>query len=87
MHTKQWRVDVFISEDDRVTNARAVLVGDSPKHLSASGTARRNPRDPATPEIGDEVAVSRAFDALSRELLAVAYRDIDASVGDLFRAD
>ena len=87
MHTKQWHVDVFVSEDGDVTNARAVLMSDSPMHLSASGLARRSPRDPAVPEIGDEVAVSRALDALSRELMAAAYRDIDDSVGDLFRLD
>lgn len=87
MHTRQWRVDVFVSEDGDVTQARAVLTGDSPRHVSASGLTRRNPHDPAVPEIGDEVAVSRALDALSRELLAVAQRDIDASVGELFRLD
>jgi uncharacterized protein DUF1876 len=86
MHAKQWRVDVFVSEEGNVTRARAVLVGDSPTHLSASGTARRNPHDPAVPEIGDEVAVGRALGALSADLLGVAYQDIDASVDD-FRAD
>lgn len=87
MHTKQWQVEVYLSEDDDVTNARAVLIGDGRRQVSASGHSRRNPRDPAVPEIGDEVAVSRALEGLSRELLAVAYRDIDASVGDLFRLD
>lgn len=87
MHTRQWRVDVFISEEDNLTKARAVLVGDSAQHISATGAARRNPHDPGVPEIGDEVAVSRALDALSSDLLAVAYKDIDASVGDSFRVD
>jgi hypothetical protein len=87
MHAKQWRVDVFLSEEDDMTRARAVLTGDSPQHLSATGTARRNPRDPEVPEIGDEVAASRALEALSHQLLTVATRDIDASVGDMFRVD
>ena len=86
MHAKQWRVDVFVSEEDDVTRAKAVLVGDSPTQVSAGGLARRNPHDPAVPEIGDEVAVGRALAALSRELLAVAAHDIDASAGDDFRA-
>ena len=87
MHAKHWQVDLFLSEEGDVTRARAVLAGESPRHLSVNGVARRNPHDPAVPEIGDEVAVSRALDALSRELLEVATRDIDASVGDLFRID
>lgn len=87
MHAKQWRVDIFISEDGSVTRARAVLAADSPRHLSVNAVARRNPHDPSVPEIGDEVAASRALDALSRALLAVASRDIDDSAGNLFRVD
>lgn len=87
MRTRQWRVDVYVSEEGDLTKARAVLTGDSPRHVSANGTSRRNPHDPAVPEIGDEIAVSRALDALSQELRAVAYDDIDASLGDQFRAD
>lgn len=87
MRTKQWRVDVFVSEEGDTTKARATLTGDSPTRVSGTGVARRNPHDPGVPEIGDEVAVGRALGALSAELLTVAYKDIDASVGDNFRAD
>ena len=87
MHTKQWRVDVFVSEEGNTTKARAMLTGDSPTTVAGTGIARRNPHDPVVPEIGDEVAVGRALAALSAELLSVASKDIDASVGDSFRAD
>lgn len=87
MHTKQWHVDVFLSEDGDVTRARAVLTADVAQPVTAVGLARRNPRDPQVPEIGDELAVARALGALSRELADIAYVDVDASAGDDFRAD
>lgn len=76
MHAKHWNVEVYVSEEGDETHARAVLVGDSPRQLSASGTARRNPHDPQVPEVGDEVAVGRALTALGHELLHTASRDI-----------
>lgn len=87
MHTKQWRVDVFLSEEGDVTKARAVLVGESSRQVTGGGLTRRNPHDPAVPEIGDEVAVGRALAALSRQLLDVATNDIEQSVSDEFRVD
>lgn len=86
MHVKTWHVDVFLSEEDDLTEARAVLSGDGTNAVSGVGSAHRNPRDPAVPEIGDEVAVSRALADLSEGLLRVAAGDIDDSVGDRFRA-
>ena len=87
MHAKQWRVDVFLTEDGDLTKARAVLNADRQRALSAGGSARRNPHDPAVPEIGDEMAVGRALAALSNQLLDRAYLDVDESAGDLFRVD
>ena len=84
MHIKQWRVDVFVSEEGDVTKARAVLVGDSATGLTGGGTAWRNPRDPAVPEIGDEVAAGRALAALSRQVLDAAARDIERSAPEDF---
>lgn len=86
MHVKQWHVDVFLSEEGDLTKARAVLSTDD-RALSSAGAAHRNPRDPQVPEIGDEVAAGRALAALSNQLLRVAADDIDASVGDGFRAN
>jgi hypothetical protein len=86
MHVKTWHVDVFVSEDDDATYARAVLSGDRPGVMAGTGMTRRNPRDPAVPEIGDEVAVARALGSLSAQLMHVAEADIQASAEDSFRA-
>jgi hypothetical protein len=86
MHIKTWHVDVFLSEEDDLTEARAVLTADRPNAVSGVGSARRNPHDPAVPEIGDELAVSRALADLSERLMRVAAGDIDDSVGERFRA-
>ena len=86
MHVKNWHVDVFLSEEGDVTEARAVLSSDRERVLTGTGSAFRNPHDRDVPEIGDEVAVSRALAALSTNLLDVAYRDMDATVDDTFRA-
>jgi hypothetical protein len=80
-HVKTWRVrvDLFESGDD--TTAHAVLTSESPQHLDADGRARRDPRDPAVPEIGDEVAVSRALRRLADRLLDSASSDLAAVTG------
>lgn len=87
MHTKEWHVDVFLSEEGDVTKARAVLTSDSATHVTGVGVAHRSPRDPSVPEVGDEVAAGRALAALAQELLAVASHDIDALVPEASRLD
>jgi hypothetical protein len=78
MQAKTWTVEVFISEAGPNTEARAVLRtgGDAAREVVATGHSRRNPADPAVPEIGDEVAVARALTALGSALLDVATDDI-----------
>lgn len=80
-HVKTWqvRVDLFESGDD--TTAHAVLISETPEHLAAEGRARRDPRDPAVPEIGDEVAVARALRRLADRLLQSASLDLAAVTG------
>ena len=82
MHTKQWTIDVFVSEDGDNTNARAVLHGDAAEVISGTGFARRNPHDPSVPEIGDELAVARALRTLAENLPQVTADDISVSVGE-----
>jgi hypothetical protein len=82
MHTKTWTVKVFLSEEDRTTNARAVLHTGEAEELSAHGTASRNPHDPDVAEIGDEVATARALAALADTLLGTASADITAVTSD-----
>lgn len=81
-HVKTWRVrvDLFESGDD--TTAHAVLISETPEQLDAEGRARRDPRDPAVPEIGDEVAVARALRRLADRLLESASVDLAAVTGE-----
>ena len=64
---KAFRVDVDVIEEGNTTDATARMVIDG-EEIVASGMARRNPDDPAMPEIGDELAVARALLLLAREL-------------------
>ena len=76
MHTTTWHVEVFLSEHDDETHARAVFHGSALTHPEGVGTAHRSPRDPNVPEIGGEVAAARALHALAHELLSIAGEDI-----------
>ncbi|MFJ6632831.1 DUF1876 domain-containing protein [Streptomyces sp. NPDC091376] len=77
--TLEWKVRMFLSEEDGTTKARVDLETGSTT-LTGHGTARCNPQDPDVPEIGDELAASRAMSDLARKLMRVADRDLE-SVG------
>jgi hypothetical protein len=81
MHSKTWHAEVFISEDEDVTHARVLLSGDAQRLVEGVGTARRSPRDRNVPEIGDELATSRALSDLAHRLLDLAARDIETFEG------
>jgi Rv2632c-like len=83
-HAKRWRVEIHIDEheDGRQTRAEARLHTGDDTHLIGIGTARRNPRDPEVPEIGDEVAVSRALSDLAEKLRAAAAADVEEVAED-----
>jgi hypothetical protein len=77
MRARVWDVQLFISEEDNVTKARAVLVTDDPvTTLQGEGTARLHPHELCVPEIGSEIAVSRALSELATVLLDTALDDI-----------
>ena len=78
MQQKRWTVEIFIDEHDGTTRAEARLVNRDQTHLVGTGTARRNPHDTDIPEIGDELAVSRALNQLARTLLDASGNDIAA---------
>ncbi|GAA2090032.1 DUF1876 domain-containing protein [Actinomadura alba] len=80
MESKQWAVQVYISEDRDDTVARAVLLRDGMR-ISGVGRARRNPGDRPIPEIGDELAASRALADLADRLRTVAADDIAQLAG------
>jgi hypothetical protein len=80
MHTKEWTVRLYMSEtDDNKTHARAVLTTDVAT-IEGEGLARRKPGDPEIPEIGDELAASRALLDLAHQLLDVAIGDVQAAM-------
>jgi hypothetical protein len=78
MRARTWTVEILISEydDERRTRAEARLHSDARIALRGEGEARRNPADREVPEIGDELAAARA-------LADLAYKLLDASVGDI----
>lgn len=74
MDAKEWTVRIAVTEDDGDTHARAVLTAGDTK-VTGTGLARRNPTDRSVPEIGDELAVSRALEDLAAKLHDVASHD------------
>ena len=78
MQTKQWTVQIYLTEDDDDrTRAQAVLKARTGADLRGVGTARRNPADRPVPEIGDELATARALSDLSHRLLDAVAQDIE----------
>jgi hypothetical protein len=82
METKQWGVQIDISEDgkDTHTHVRAVLTTMNGMTIEGTGHARRNPRDRTVPEIGDELAAGRALIDLGHRLVQLANAEITESV-------
>lgn len=76
MENKEWTVHVYITEDGDDTLARAVLTTAATSTVTGRGGARRNPIDRPVPEIGDELAASRALEDLAIRLHDVASDDI-----------
>jgi hypothetical protein len=71
-----WHIEVEFQEDDTRTEAAARLLRDGVE-LRARGTARRNPDDPAQPQIGEEIAAARALSDLVHQLLDKAATQIE----------
>jgi len=74
--TKSWTVRIDIGEHEGTTRATAHLHTGDRTSLTGTGTARLNPSDPNVPEIGDELAASRALSQLAHALLDAAADDI-----------
>ncbi|MFJ8962511.1 DUF1876 domain-containing protein [Lentzea sp. NPDC102401] len=74
---KKWSVELLIDEHEGRTRAEARLRTLDPTSLIGVGTARLNPADPDVPEIGDELAASRALADLAHQLLDAAANDIE----------
>ncbi|MEY9991097.1 hypothetical protein ABIE67_003129 [Streptomyces sp. V4I8] len=88
MEDKNWTVQIRITEDGDDTRAEAVLTTQDTAQDTAQGTsqdtatvtgrgvAHRNPIDRPIPEIGDELAASRALEDLAIRLHDIASDDI-----------
>lgn len=74
--TRTWDLHVHIIERERETTADILLTTDAGAVVTGRGAAHRNPRDTDVPEVGDEIAVSRALSQLAHKLLDVAARRI-----------
>jgi hypothetical protein len=73
---EQWTVRIHLSVEGDGTRARAVLTTWDMSTVTGSGSARRNPIDRTVPEIGDDLAVSRALQDLAVRLHDGAADDI-----------
>jgi hypothetical protein len=76
-HVAEWKAHVHLYEHGDATQARVTLETDA-NTLISEGLARRHPGDPKVPEIGDELAVGRAFIELGERLVRAAGEDIAA---------
>ncbi len=68
---KDVTLKLHLTEDERETVAHGVLNlrGD---HFEATGTARRRPSDPQLPVIGEELAIARALQDLTAQVMQAA---------------
>ena len=80
--TKQWSITVDIDEQEESTLAQVSLRTPTGHDVTAVGEAQRNPHDPSVPEIGDELAVSRALRNLAERLLHTTEKDISGATGE-----
>ena len=69
-------ITLHLVEDDTstVVHTKLDLRGD---HFEAVGKARRNPIDPPSPAVGEELALARALQELSGQLLDAAQHRIE----------
>ena len=75
--SRTWTVQIHLTEDEGRTRADAVLHSGAEDELRGVGHARLHPGDPDVPEIGDEVATSRALSELAHRLLDAAASDLE----------
>ncbi|MET0764215.1 MAG: DUF1876 domain-containing protein [Blastococcus sp.] len=79
---KTWTIRIDIGEHDGRTRAVARLHTRDTEGMVGVGFARLNPADRDVPEIGDEIAVSRALSDLSHRLIDAAADDLERVLGE-----
>ena len=72
-----WNVEIQFEEDESLTSAASLLQLPEGTALQGRGQARRNPADPAQPQIGEEIAAARALSDLVHQLLDKAAAEIE----------
>lgn len=78
--SRVWTIELVIDENADVTEAKALLrVND--RELGGWGRARRAPKDPDRPQIGEELAAARALSDLSHQLVDAAAAEIEEFEG------
>lgn len=75
-HTEEWKVRLYLFEEEGTTKARVVL-DTGTTALTGHGAAHRNPADMDVPEIGDELAAGRAMQDLAQQLVDAAASDVE----------
>ena len=70
------QITLHVVEDDTNTVVHTVLDlrGD---HFESTGKAKRNPADPPSPLVGEELAVARALQELAAQLIEAAQIKIE----------
>lgn len=74
--TLELQITIGLIEDGTLTRA-GVALDLAGRRFEGVGTARRSPGDPSVPEIGEELAASRAFADLSHRLLDAAMEQME----------
>ncbi|MGG7569342.1 DUF1876 domain-containing protein [Streptomyces sirii] len=74
--TGEWGVRLYLFEEAGTTKARMVL-DTGTTSLTGHGKAQCKPEDVDVPEIGDELAASRAMSDLAAQLQQTAYDDLE----------
>jgi len=80
MPDQSWHVDIEFTEDADRTRADAILELASEK-FHGFGQAKRAPKDPRVPVIGQDLAAARALSDLSHQLLQAAAERIESFEG------
>jgi hypothetical protein len=79
-HIAEWSVRVFVFDHEDSVAARAELSTGSTT-LTGRGSARWIPGEPNVPEVGEEVAISRALVDLAGHLMTAAKADVESLIG------
>ena len=69
-------IQLHVVEDETTTIVHSVLDLRN-DHFESTGKARRNPSDSPLPLIGEELAVARALQDLSAQLISSAHEKIE----------